>query len=110
LRSLLPREGEGLYLSPELEDLLDDAGEHSPLDLRALRAFNMHQLQSYRSWPDKSLVQPFAAGDYGYIPGGSMDLANFVLLGNIQDSEYRKEITQVVGKAECKLFGSDMTL
>jgi len=111
LRSLLPREGEGLHLSPELEDLLDDTGEHSPLDLRALRAFNMLQWQSYRCWRGKALVQPFAAGafavgDYGYIPDGSMDLANFVLLGNIQDSEYCKEVTQVVGKAECKLFGS----
>jgi len=36
-----------------------------------------------------------------------MDLAKFVLLGNIHDSEYRKEFTQVVGKAECKLFTSD---
>ncbi|KAI0288491.1 hypothetical protein BC826DRAFT_1188382 [Russula brevipes] len=105
LRSLLPREGEGLDLSPELEDLLDDAGEHSPLDLRALRAFSMHQLQSVRSWPDKRLVHPFTTGDYGYIPGGSMDLGNFVLLGNIQDSEYRKEFTEVVDKAECKLYG-----
>jgi len=34
-----------------------------------------------------------------------MDLGNFVLLGNIHDSEYRKEFTQVVDKAECKLFG-----
>jgi hypothetical protein len=67
----------------------------------------MHQLQSVRSWPDEAFVQPFAAGDYGYISDGSMDFANFVLLGNIQDSEYRKEITQVVGKAECKLFGSE---
>jgi hypothetical protein len=107
LGSLLPQEGEGLHLPPELEDLLDDAGEHGPLNLRALRAFNMHQLQSVRSWPDESFVQPFAAGDYGYIPGGSMDLAKFVLLGNIQDSEYRKEIAQVVGKAECKLFRSE---
>jgi len=65
LCSLLPREGEGLDLSPELEDFLDDAGEHSPLDLRALRAFNMHQLQSVRSWPDKPFVQPFTTGDYG---------------------------------------------
>jgi hypothetical protein len=66
----------------------------------------MHQLQCSRSLPNESFVQPLAAGDYGYIPGGSMDLANFVLLGNIQDIEYRKEITQVVGKVECKLFGS----
>jgi hypothetical protein len=107
LRSLLPHRGEGLYLPPELEDLLDDAGEHSPLNLLTLRAFGMHQFQFTRPLSDESLVQPFAAGDYGYIPGGSMDLANFVLLGNIQDSEYRKEITQVVGKAECKLFGSE---
>jgi hypothetical protein len=67
----------------------------------------MHQFQFTRPLSDESLVQPFAAGDYGYIPGGSMDLANFVLLGNILDSEYRKEITQVVGNAECKLFRSE---
>jgi len=36
-----------------------------------------------------------------------MDLADFVLLGNIYDSEYRKEFTQVVGKPECKLFTSE---
>ncbi|KAI0288496.1 hypothetical protein BC826DRAFT_689636 [Russula brevipes] len=107
LRSLLAREGEGLDLSPELEDLLDDVGEHRPLDLRTLRAFNMHQLQFVRSWPDNSLVRPFAAGNYGYIPDGSMDLANFEFLGNIQDSGYHKEIMQVVGLAECKLFGSE---
>ncbi|KAI0289122.1 hypothetical protein BC826DRAFT_636167 [Russula brevipes] len=104
LRSLLPQKGEGLHLPPELEDFLDDAGECGPLTLRALRAFNMDQLQFLRSWPDKSLVQPSAAGDYGYIPGGSTDLAKFVPLGNIQDSEYHKEITRVVGKAECTLF------
>ncbi|KAI0288497.1 hypothetical protein BC826DRAFT_1107713 [Russula brevipes] len=107
LCSLLPREGEGLDLSPELEDLLDDADDHSPLNFCALRAFGMHQLQFDRSWPDMPFVQPLAAGDYGYIPGGSMDLAKFVLLGNIHDSEYRKEITQVVGEAECKLFTSE---
>jgi hypothetical protein len=107
LRSLLPQQGEGLHLPRELESLLDDAGEHIPLTLRALRAFNMDQLQFLRSWPDKSLVQPSAAGDYGYIPGGSTDLAKFVLLGNIQDSEYRKEVMQVVGKSECKLFMSE---
>ncbi|KAI0289120.1 hypothetical protein BC826DRAFT_1187974 [Russula brevipes] len=105
--SLLPREGEGLDLSPELEDRLDHADEHSPFNLCALRAFSMHQLQSVRTWPDKRFVRPISAGDYGYIPGGSMDLAKFVFLGNIQDGEYRKEITQVVGKAECKLFTSE---
>jgi hypothetical protein len=36
-----------------------------------------------------------------------MNLANFVLLGNIQDSEYLKEIMQVVGYAECRLFMSE---
>jgi len=107
LRSLLPREGEGLDLSPELEDLLDDADDNSPLNVCALRAFRMHQLQSYRSWFNMPFVQPLAAGDYGYIPGGSMDLAKFVLLGNITDNEYREEFTQVVGEAECKLFTSE---
>ncbi|KAI0289123.1 hypothetical protein BC826DRAFT_636236 [Russula brevipes] len=107
LRSLLPHRGEGLRLPPGLEDLLDDAGEHGPLNFRALRAFGMHQFQFARPSSDESLVQPFAAGDYGYIPGGSMDLTKFVLLGNIQDSEYRKGITQVIGNAECKLFMSE---
>ncbi|KAI0288492.1 hypothetical protein BC826DRAFT_1188383 [Russula brevipes] len=109
LRLLLPREGEGLGLSPELEDLLDDADDHGPLNVSALRACGMHQLRSNRSWPasDAPLIQPLSAGDYGYIPGGSMDLAKFVHLGNIHDSEHRKEFAQVVGKAECKLFTSD---
>jgi len=106
LRSLLSRE-EGLGLPPELEDLLDDADEHYPLDLRALRAFGMHQLQSSPVFLDESFVQPLVAGEYGYMPGGSMDIADFVLLGNIHDSEYRKEFTQVVGEAECKLFTSE---
>jgi len=107
LCSLLPQNGEGLYLRPGLEDLLDDAGEHSPLDFRALRAFAMHQFQLSRPLSNESSVQPFAAGDYGYFPGGSMDLTNFVLLGNIQDSENYKEIMQVVGNAKCRLFMSE---
>jgi len=107
LRSLLPQGGEGLHLLPELEDLLDDAGEHSPLHFRALRAFGMHQLQLTRPLSNESSVQPLAAGDYGYLPGGSMDLTNFVLLGNVQDSENHKEIMQVVGNAICRLFMSE---
>jgi hypothetical protein len=107
LRSLLPQGGEGLHLPPGLEDLLDNAGEHSPLNFRALRAFGMHQFQFTRPLSNESLVQPFAAGDYGYFPGGSIDLENFVLLGNIQDSEYHKEIMQVIGNAECRLFMSE---
>jgi len=107
LRSLLPQEGEGLDLPPLLEDLLDDVDEHYPLNLRALRAFGMYQFQFTRSLPNKFFLRPLAAGDYGYIPGGSMDLVSFVLLGNIQDSEYHKEVTQVVGKAECKLLTSE---
>jgi hypothetical protein len=106
LRALLPREGEGFDLSPELKDLLHDGDEHSPPSLRTLQAFSMHQLQSLRSEsrPGQSFIQLLSAGDYGYIPGGSMDLAKFVLLGNIQENEYRKEITQVIAGAECKLY------
>jgi len=64
----------------------------------------MHQFQFTRPLSNESLVLPFEAGDYGYFPGGSMDLANFVLLGNIQDSEYHKEIMPVIRNGECRLF------
>jgi len=60
LRSLLSRE-EGPGLPPELEDLLDDADEHYPLDLRALRAFGMHQLQSSRLF-SRGVLRPAPCG------------------------------------------------
>jgi len=107
LGTLLPwEEGKGLDISPELEDILD-ADEHSPLNLRALRASGVHQFRFSGSLSGNPLVHLLMAGDYGYISDGSMDLASFVLLGNIQDSEYRKDIPQVVDKAKCKLFASE---
>jgi hypothetical protein len=102
LQSLLPRQREGLGLSPELEDLLDDADEDNPLTLCALRAHCIKQSRHDQTWHARAPVGALTAGDYGYIPEGSTDFANFVRLGNIQDGpgEDRKAkgIMEVVGK------------
>jgi hypothetical protein len=102
LQSLLPRRREGTGLSPELEDLLDDADEDNPLTLRALRAHCIKQLRHDQTWYARAPVGALSAGDYGYIPEGSTDFANFILLGNIQDGpgEDRKAtgMMEVVGK------------
>ncbi len=86
MQSLLPRRREGPSLSPELEDLLDDADEDNPLTLRALRAHCIEQSRHDQTWHARAPVGALTAGDYGYIPEGSMDFANFIRLGNIQDS------------------------
>lgn len=100
LQSLLPRRREGPGLSSELEDLLDDADEDNPLTLRALRAHCIEQLRHDQTWHARAPVGALRAGDYGYIPGGLTDFANFVRLGNIQDGEDGKEMMmmEVVGK------------
>jgi hypothetical protein len=102
LHSLLPRRREGLGLSSELEDLLDDADEDNPLTLRALRAHCIKQSRHDQTWHARAPVGALTAGDYGYIPEGSTDFANFVRLGNIQDDpgEDRKAkgMMEVVGK------------
>jgi len=102
LQSLLPRRREGPALSPELEDLLDDADEDNPLTLRALRAHCIEQSRHDQTWHARAPVGALTAGDYGYIPEGSTDFANFVRLGNIQDGLGEdgkgKGMTEVVGK------------
>lgn len=98
MHSLLPRRREGPCLSPELEDLLDDADEDNPLTLRALRALSIDQSRHDQSWSTRAPVGALTAGDYGYIPGGSTDFANFVRLGNIQEGEDRSQAIEVVGK------------
>jgi hypothetical protein len=102
LHSLLPRRREGPGLSPELEDLLDDADEDNPLTLRALRAHCIKQSRHDQTWHARAPVGALTAGDYGYIPEGSRDFANFVRLGNIQDGlgEDRKAkgVMEIVGK------------
>lgn len=102
LQCLLPRRREGLGLSPGLEDLLDDADEDNPLTLRALRAHCIKQSRHDQAWHARAPVGALIAGDYGYIPEGSTDFANFVRLGNIQDGpgEDRKAdgMMEVVGK------------
>jgi hypothetical protein len=100
LHSLLPRRREGPGLSPELEDLLDDADEDNPLTLRALRALCIEQSRHDQTWHARAPVGALTAGDYGYIPGGSTDFANFVRLGSIQDGEggKGKGMMEIVGK------------
>ncbi|KAH9977429.1 hypothetical protein BJV74DRAFT_888489 [Russula compacta] len=99
LQSLLPRRREGPGLSAELEDLLDDADEDNPLTLRALRTHCIEKLRHDQTWHARAPVGALTTGDYGYIPGGSTDFANFVRLGNIQDGEDGKEMMmEVVGK------------
>ena len=98
LHSLLPRRREGPGLSPQLEDLLDDADEDNPLTLRALRALCIEQSRHDQTWHARAPVGALAAGDYGYIPESSTDFANFVRLGNIQDGDSGKGMMEVVGK------------
>lgn len=100
MHSLLPRRREGPGLSPELEDLLDDADEDNPLTLRALRALCIEQSRHDQTWHSRAPVGALTAGDYGYIPEGSTDFANFVRLGSIQDGEggKGKGMMEVVGK------------
>ena len=73
LQCLLPRQREGLGLSPELEDLLDDADEDNPLTLRALRAHCIKESRHDQTWHARAPVGALTAGDYGYIPEGSTD-------------------------------------
>ena|SRR6267154_3113575 len=101
LRSLLPRRREGPGLSPELEDLLDDADGDNPLTLCALRAHCIKQSRHDQTWHARAPVGALTAGDYGYIPEGSTNFANFVRLGNIQDvpeDRQAKGMMDIVGK------------
>lgn len=98
LHSLLPRRREGPALSPELEDLLDDADEDSPITLRALRALSIQQSRHDQTWQARVPVGSLTTGDYGYIPGGSTDFANFVRLGNILDDLEDGKAMEVVGE------------
>ena len=98
MHSLLPRRREGPCLSPDLEDLLDDADEDNPLTLRALRALSIEKSRHDQTWNARAPVGTIAAGDYGYIPGDSTDFANFVRLGNIQEAESCSRAMDVVGK------------
>jgi len=99
---LLPRRREGPGLSADLEDLLDDADEDNPLTLRALRAHCIGQSRHDQTWHAGAPVGALTAGDYGYLPEGSTNFANFVRLGNIQDGSGEdgkaKEMMEVVGK------------
>ncbi len=92
LQSLLPRRREGPALSPELEDLLDDVDEDNPLTLRALRTLCIQQSRHDQTWQARAPVGSLTIGDYGYIPGGSTDFANFLCLGNILDDEGGKAV------------------
>ncbi|KAI0255628.1 hypothetical protein BJV78DRAFT_1279363 [Lactifluus subvellereus] len=97
LHSLLPRRREGPELSPELEDLLDDVDEDNPLTLRSLRALSIEQSRHDQTWPARAPVGALATGDYGYIPGGSTNFADFVRLGNLLDGEDGRGM-EVVGE------------
>jgi hypothetical protein len=98
LHSLLPRRREGPGLCSQLEDLLDDADEDNPLTLRALRALCIEQSRHDQTWHSRAPVGALAAGDYGYIPEGSTDFANFVRLGNIQEGKDGDGMMEVNGK------------
>ena len=91
-----------LGLSPELEDLFDDADEDNPLSLRALQAHCIKQSRHDQTWRARAPVGALTAGDYGYIPEGSTNFANFVRLRNIQDGpgedREAKGMMKVVGK------------
>ncbi|KAH9003771.1 hypothetical protein EDB86DRAFT_2273783 [Lactarius hatsudake] len=98
LHSLLPRRREGPALLPELEDLLDDADEDNPITLCALRALSIQQSRHDQTWQARVPVGSLTTGDYGYIPGGSTDFANFVRLGNILSDFEDGKAMEVVGE------------
>ena len=98
LHSLLPRRREGAALCPELEDLLDDADEDSPISLRTLRQHCIQKSRHDQTWQSRVPVGSLKTGDYGYIPGGSTDFANFVHLGNILDDFEDGKTMEVVGE------------
>ncbi len=98
LHSLLPRRREGPTLSPELEDLLDDADEDNPITLCALRALSIQQSRHDQTWQARVPVGSLTTGDYGYTPGGSTDFANFVRLGNILNDFEDGKAMEVVGE------------
>ncbi|KAH9018940.1 hypothetical protein EDB84DRAFT_1566241 [Lactarius hengduanensis] len=98
LHSLLPRRREGPVLLPELEDLLDDADEDNPITLCALRALSIQQSRHDQTWQARVPVGSLTTGDYGYIPGGSTDFANFVRLGNILNDFEDGKAMEVVGE------------
>ncbi|KAF8266686.1 hypothetical protein EI94DRAFT_1786796 [Lactarius quietus] len=98
LHSLLPRRREGAALCTELEDLLDDADEENPISLRALRQHCIQKSRHDQTWQARVPVGSLKTGDYGYIPGGSTDFANFVHLGNILDDFDDGKAMEVVGE------------
>ncbi|KAH9054778.1 hypothetical protein EDB87DRAFT_1688903 [Lactarius vividus] len=98
LHSLLPRRREGLTLLPELEDLLDDADEDNPITLCALRALSIQQSRHDQTWQARVPVGSLTTGDYGYIPDGSTDFANFLRLGNILNDFEDGKAMEVVGE------------
>ena len=98
LHSLLPRRREGAALSSELEDLLDDADEDNPISLCALRQLCIQKSRHDQTWRARAPVGSLKTGDYGYIPGGSTDFANFVRLGNILEDFEDGKAMEVVGE------------
>ncbi|KAI0274114.1 hypothetical protein BGY98DRAFT_1178611 [Russula aff. rugulosa BPL654] len=76
--------------------------QDNPLTLRALLAHCIKESRHDQTWHARAPVGTLAAGDYGYIPEGSTDFANFVRLGNIQDGPGEdgkaKGMMEVVGK------------
>jgi hypothetical protein len=98
LHSLLPRRREGATLSPELEDLLDDADDDNPISLRALRQLCIQKSRHDQTWQARAPVGSLKTGDYGYIPGGSTDFAKFVRLGNVLDEFEDGKAMEVVGE------------
>ncbi|KAI9451413.1 hypothetical protein BJY52DRAFT_1419138 [Lactarius psammicola] len=98
LHSLLPRRREGPALSPELEDLLDDADENNPITLCALRTLSIQQSRHDQTWQARVPVGSLSTGDYGYISGDSTDFANFVHLGNILNDFEDGRAMEIVGE------------
>ena len=51
-----------------------------------------------QTWQARAPVGSLKTGDYGYIPSGSTDFANFVRLGNILDDFEDGKAMEVVGE------------
>ncbi|KAI9435458.1 hypothetical protein H4582DRAFT_2079564 [Lactarius indigo] len=86
LHSLLPRQREGPALLPELED---PSRRQQTTTIQLPSAHCEHSASSNRDTIRR---------DYGYIPGGSTDFANFVRLGNILNDLEDGKAMEVVGE------------
>jgi hypothetical protein len=91
LSSLLPGRADKFELASELEDILeDDANEVSLTKLRNISIMNGRHSHS---WTERSPLDTFSVGDYGYLPDGGKDFTNFKVLGNVFDTSDQEKCT-----------------